>query len=183
LLSREQWDMIKSDKKYTDKKYIFCYFLGSNMQYRDFANKVSKITGYPLIAIQHMDEFIKGDLNFGDITPYDVDPGDFINLISNAEVVLTDSFHGTMFSIYYRIPFYTFNYDVQGSKNSVNSRIDSIMKLLDIVDRRLTGLEDVEECLNKEIDWEKIHSKLDEFKKNSEEYLVNALTDCNLLEN
>lgn len=181
LLSREQWDVIKSDKEYSPDKYIFCYFLGGNMQYRDFANKVSKITGYKLVAIQHMDEFVKGDLKFADIKPYDVGPGDFLNLVANAEMVLTDSFHGTMFSVYYHTPFFTFNFDVQGSKNSVNSRIDSIMKLLDIGDRRLNGTENVSECLKKEIDWEPLQSRLDCFRMESEGYLVNALRDCKLL--
>ena len=183
LLTKEQWDHMKSAKKYTDDKYIFCYFLGANKQYRKFANEVAKLTGYKLIAIQHMDEFVKYDLNFADIKPYDVDPADFVNLVANAEMVLTDSFHGTMFSIYFSIPFFTFNYDVQGSKNSVNSRIDSIMKILDIGDRRFAGTEDVGECLKMDIDWNKIHCKLNDFRKTSESYLVNALRSANLLEN
>lgn len=181
LLTREQWDAIKSKKQYTPDKYIFCYFLGSNMQYREFANKVAAQTGYKLVAIQHMDEFVKGDLDFADVKPYDVDPGDFVNLIANAEMVLTDSFHGTMFSIYYHTTFYIFNFDVQGSKNSVNSRIDSIIKLLDIGDRRLSGTENVEDCLNREIDWVTLQGRVDQFRMESEEYLVNALKDCKLL--
>ena len=181
LLCREQWDVIKSNKKYVSDKYIFCYFLGGNMQYREFANKVAAQTGYKLVAIQHMDEFVKGDLGFADIKPYDVDPGDFVNLVANAEMVLTDSFHGTMFSIYYHIPFFTFNYDVQGSKNSVNSRIDSIMKLLNIGDRRLSGMENVADCLKREINWDALQNRLDSFRAESESYLVNALRDCKLL--
>ncbi len=182
LLNRDQWDEIKTDKVFTTEKYIFCYFLGDNPQYREFANKVAKQTGFKILAIQHMDEFVKSDLTFADIRPYDVDPGDFVNLVANAEMVLTDSFHGTMFSIYYHIPFYTFNYDVQGSKNSVNSRIDSIMKLLQIEDRRFNGTEDVEESLQNKIEWESLQERLDNFRKKSERYLVDALVDSNLIE-
>ena len=151
------------------------------MQYREFANKVAAQTGYKLVAIQHMDEFVKGDLGFADIKPYDVDPGDFVNLVANAEMVLTDSFHGTMFSIYYHIPFFTFNYDIQGSKNSVNSRIDSIMKLLNIGERRLSGTENVADCLKRDINWDELQNRLDSFRAESELYLVNALRDCKLI--
>ena len=99
LLTKEDWDKLKSNRKYLDGKYIFCYFLGSNPLHREFANRVKKEIGYQIVALQHIDEFVKRDLSFGDVTPYDVAPQDFINLLSNAEVVLTDSFHGTMFSI------------------------------------------------------------------------------------
>lgn len=175
LLTKEQWSILKSEKKYTNDKYIFCYFLGSNMNYRRFVKKAAEITSYKIIALQHLDEFVEGDLEFGDITPYDVDPADFINLISNAEIVFSDSFHGTMFSIYYQKKFFTFNYDTQGSRHSVNSRIDSIMKILHIEDRRLNAAEDVKTCLDKEVDWEKIQLRLDEFRKNSLNYLTEAL--------
>lgn len=181
LLSRSDWDKLKSSKKYINGKYIFCYFLGGNMQYRRFADAVSKILGYPIIAIQHMDEFVKGDLNFADVRPYDVDPADFVNLIANAEIVLTDSFHGTMFSIYYHRDFFTFNYDVQGSKNSVNSRIDSIMQLLQIEERRLTGNEDALMCLQKKIDWDALQERLDRFRDESEKYLIDAMKNSGLL--
>lgn len=180
LLTSEQWDQLKSKKQYTEGKYIFCYFLGSNMQYRDFANRMAENSGLPIIAIQHMDEFVKGDLNFADIVPYDVDPSDFINLVANAELVLTDSFHGMMFSVYYRRNFFVFNYD-SGKRASVNSRIDSIMNYLDIDDRRLYGTEDVTDCLERTIDWDKIHSQLDGFRHASEEYLLNALSASGIL--
>lgn len=180
LLVQEQWDELKSKKKYVEGRYIFCYFLGNNIKYREFANRVSKELGLPIVAIQHMDEFVASDLTFADVKPYDVDPADFVSLIANAEIVLTDSFHGTMFSIYYHTRFFTFNYD-EGSKNSVNSRIDSIMKLLDIGDRRLLGVESVKECLEKEIDWVVLKNKLDTFREKSEKYLTEALIETGLL--
>lgn len=180
LLTRDDWNVMKSQKKYTEDKYIFCYFLGANMAYRRFAEKAAELTGCKIIALQHLDEFVKGDITFGDITPYDVDPADFVNLVANAELVLTDSFHGTMFSLYFHKKFFTFNYD-QGSKHSVNSRIDSIMELMQIQDRRLTAQEDVEACLEMEIDWTGIQQRLDAFREKSMDYLVSALKDTGLL--
>ena len=55
LLSKEQWNKIKSNKVYSKEKYIFCYFLGSNRQHRIFAEKIAKELGYKIISIQHMD--------------------------------------------------------------------------------------------------------------------------------
>lgn len=46
-----------------------------------------------------MDEYVPEDEFFGDEAPYDIDPNDFIALISQAAYVCTDSFHCTVFSI------------------------------------------------------------------------------------
>ena len=85
-----------------------------------------------------------------------------------------------MFSIYYEKPFYVFNYD-SGKEGSVNSRINSISKFIDISERRLTGSENVNAYINNKIDWVKIHSQLDSFRKTSEDYLLNALKDSDLI--
>lgn len=181
LLNREQWNEIKSDKIYTDKKYIFCYFLGANPLHREFANKVKELTGYEIIALQHIDEFVKSDLKFGDITPYDVAPQDFISLVSNAEIVLTDSFHGTMFSIYYSKKFFTFSRFKEGKSNSTNSRIASILGLLKLDDRKLVGNENVEECLSRNIAWNAVQSALINFREESYRWILNALKEGDVI--
>ena len=61
---------------------------------------------------------------------FDIDTEDFVNLIRNAEYVLTDSFHGTIFSILNHKKFITFN-RFENGKDSRNSRIDSLCKLLE----------------------------------------------------
>ena len=175
LLTREDWDTLKSDRKYIDGKYIFCYFLGSNPLHRKFANKVKQETGYQIVALQHIDEFVKGDLDFGDVTPYDVGPQDFVNLLSNAEIVLTDSFHGTMFSIYYHKCFFTFNRYAEGKKDSTNSRIASILGMLHLEDRGIQGNENVKNCLSKEVNWDIVQDSLDQFRNKSKTFLTEAL--------
>lgn len=177
LLTRKQWDTLKSSKSYTEDKYIFCYFLGANSIHRKFAEKLKAITGYKILALQHIDEFVKGDLEFGDITPYDVGPQDFVNLLSNAEFVLTDSFHGTMFSIYYEKNFFTFSRYQENKKDSTNSRISSILELMQLDDRRLTGNENVNDCLHKTIDWQSVNAKLESFRNQSYKWLLSALKD------
>ena len=175
LLTCDEWNQVCSDKKYVDGKYIFCYFLGANPAHRAFAEEVRRNTGYKIVALQHLDEFVKGDLKFGDVTPYDVGPQDFVNLLSNAEIVLTDSFHGTMFSIYYHKKFFTFSRFEEEKKESTNSRIVSILSLMGLMDRKLSTSEDVVACLEKTIDWESVQCKLDDFREMSHKWLVDSL--------
>lgn len=177
LLICEDWNRIRSDKKYVDGKYIFCYFLGANPEHRAYAEKVKKQTGYKIVALQHLDEFVKDDLHFGDVTPYDVGPQDFINLLSNAEIILTDSFHGTMFSIYYHKKFFTFSRYSESKKESTNSRIVSILSLMELTDRKLNGTEDVNDCLKRQINWGSVQKRLNDFRAKSQEWLLNSLRE------
>ena len=61
-------------------------------------------------------------------------PIEFLDLINNAKCVLTDSFHGTAFSINLHTPFYVFARDY-GSAHSQNSRVESILKKMNMQDR------------------------------------------------
>lgn len=67
--------------------------------------KFQKETGYPIIQLQHCDEYIKTDENFADFTPYNIGPLEFIQLIRDAEYVFTDSFHGSVFSLLFKKDF------------------------------------------------------------------------------
>ena len=175
LLTSSDWDKLKTEKKYIDGEYIFCYFLGDNKIHREFANKVARKLNCKIVSIQHMDEFVKSDLDFSDLAAYDVGPGDFINLIANSKLVITDSFHGTMFSIYYKKPFYVLNYSKNENSNSVNSRIESIVKTLDISPRRINGDENIDNLNIENVDWDNIYNNLTKLRNNSYEYLLDAL--------
>jgi len=182
LLTREQWDTVRSDRAYTDERYIFCYFLGTNRAHREYAEKLRSMTGYKIVALQHLDELVKSDIDFGDIKPFDVTPGDLVNLIANAELVITDSFHGTMFSIYYHKRFFTFSRFSDTGKNSTNSRIATILGRLGLQARYTDPSEDPGLRLNMDIDWDSVDGRLAAFRAESLEYLSNAVGKYRLAE-
>lgn len=175
LLGAEEWMDIQDNKRFIEDKYIFCYYLGNNKLHREFANRLKKETGYKIVALQHLDEYVKDDEEFGDIKPYNVGPGEFVNLIRNAEYVCTDSFHGTVFSNIYNRKFFTFMRFKANSSMSTNSRITSLLNILGLEDRLISGEEDVLECMNKKIDFNSVNLKIENFKKESLIYLKNAL--------
>ena len=122
-----------------------------------------------------MDEFVKEDLAFGDIVPYDVGPDDFIDLIAEAEIVLTDSFHGTMFSIYFHKAFATFSRFAESKRIGTNSRIASVLYQLGLEDQWINADEDPKEIIGREIDWGNADACLDGFRSSSLAYLRNTL--------
>ena len=166
---------IQKEEPFVKDKYIFCYFLGNNQKHREFAKKIKELTGYKIVALQHLDEYVKEDVGFADIAPYNVGPGEFLNLIRNAEFVCTDSFHGSVFSTLYRKKFFTFMRFKNTSTMSTNSRITSLLKILGLEDRMLSGDEDAKKCINMEIDFDTVLSNLEEFRKDSLEFLKKSL--------
>ena len=158
-------------------KYILCYFLGNNPPHREFAKHLKEATGCKIIALTHLDEFVKSDEGYSDETPYDIDPADFLNLIRNAEYVCTDSFHCSVFSILYKRQFFTFRRYNRNTKQSTNSRLDTLFHMAGIKGRLLTGEENIADCLKIETDFESVHKKLEEIRQKSYEYLLTALKD------
>lgn len=176
LIDRDYWLCLKGEKRFIEEKYIFCYFLGNNPSHRAFANRFKALVGYKLVALQHLDEFVKSDIMFADIKPFNVGPAEFINLIANAEYVLTDSFHGSIFSILFEKIFFTFSRFENLTTNSTNSRIDSLLNMAGIPERNIKSTEDLQKCLEMVIDYEMVHMRVNEFQKNSRDFLNEALT-------
>ena len=176
LLNKKEWEDIQPDKPKIEKNYIFCYFLGKNIEHRKFVERLKEKTGYEIVSINHCDEYVKYSDKFADEIPYDVGPGDFVNLIKNAKYVCTDSFHGTVFALINHIDFFTFErFNEKNSKMSTNSRIYSLLDLVNLKDRLLKGNENIEKVLEQNINFEKVDKKIENFRNNSKEYLKKAL--------
>ena len=171
LTDRKRWDELSGDCPFVSEKYIFCYFIGNNPSQREFAKKLAQKTGCKILAVKHIDEYIKSDDDFGDIDYLEVGPKEFVNFIRYATYVCTDSFHGSCFSIINEKKFMIFNrYDEQ-STTSKNSRIDSLCSSLGLSERRYRGnVLDIE----KEIDYRMVKSKFAKIYSETEKYLDHA---------
>ena len=177
LFTGEEWLSIQKDKPIVEDKYILCYFLGNNPPHREFAKRLREATGCKIIALTHLDEFVKSDEGYADETPYNVDPADFLNLIRNATYVCTDSFHCSVFSMLYKKVFFTFRRYARKTKSSTNSRLDTLFRLAGVSERILEGAEDSQKCLYMEIDYKSVHQNFAKIREESYQYLQKALED------
>ena len=175
LLTAEEWMAIQKKERFIEEPYIFCYFLGSNQFARQCADALRKKTGLKIVALQHLDAYVKKDNGFADIAPYDVDPADFINLIRNAEYICTDSFHGTVFSIINQKQFFSFRRFLENTTMSTNSRLDSILEAVGQKSRIVTSQAAFEAAQNQKIDYSDVSEKLTAFRASSMEFLKKAL--------
>jgi ABC-type multidrug transport system fused ATPase/permease subunit len=93
----------------------------------------------------------------------------FINYISNADYVLTDSFHGTAFSLNFSLQVLS----VPAPK--YNCRLESILRMTGCEHRMFTSVEEALEKAEKPIDYSVVNEKLDAARQASARYLKEAL--------
>ena len=178
LFTGAEWMEIQDEKPFLDEKYIFCYFLGVDCEHRKFAEKIKEQTGFKIVALQHFDEFVEEDISFADEALFNVGPSEFVNLIRNAQFVCTDSFHGTCFSILNHKKFFTFNRFKANNTQSTNTRIDSLLTMLKLENRRIPlncKTDDISQKLQSEIDYKQVDDLLKQDREKSVLYLKSAL--------
>lgn len=180
LLTKQDWENeintslpSSSGRNKLEEGYIFCYFLGTNKDARNAANKLKEITGLKIVCIRHMDEYVESDEFFGDFAPYDVDPNDFVRLISKATYVCTDSFHCSVFSSIFHRQFMTFYRFSETNKTGRNSRIDSLFEELSIPRSHIYS-GDINE-IKTEINWDKVDERVARLRTDSLLFLKQSL--------
>lgn len=176
LFTGAQWLEIQQQEPLTNGKYIFCYLLGDNPSQREFIKRVKEKIGYKIVALQQLDDYIPSDEGFADEAPY-VGPREFLNYIRNAEYVFTDSFHCSVFSILYKKNFFTFSRFAEGAKQSTNTRIDNLLHITGLEERRMTNDKTIEEVVNFKRNFDGVDEKLNALRKSSMDYLYNAFKD------
>lgn len=176
LFTADEWAEFIPQQRFYKDKYLFCYFLGNNPEQREFVKRVKLATGYKIVQLQHCDEYIKSDVGFPDLTPYNVGPAEFVQLIRDAEYVFTDSFHSSVFSLLNHKRFFTFRRYNNDSIVSTNGRLYSLLSLVGQSDRLLRGDEDIKEPLNKVIDYDQVDTKLAELRAFTFDYIKQALS-------
>lgn len=174
LLTRDEWEEeIKESKVINSDPYIFCYIISDNSEARAKAKELAAKKGLKIVSVRHMEQYRNEDESFGDISPYDMDPNDFVNYIKNASYVCTDSFHCTVFSIIFHKKFMTFYRTQNMSGNSKNSRIDSLIAILG-VDKDHIYQGNIEK-IDTETDWRLVDENLEKLRTESILFLKNAL--------
>lgn len=185
LLTSEEWltalseneksrGKVREGEPYAiNKPYILTYILGDRKDVREQIKKLRKQSELTVVNLPHVDNYHAMDNDLGDINLYDVDPFDFIRLIRDAEYVVTDSFHGSVFSILMHKKFVTFYRKPSSEKGNTNSRIDSLFNLFGLSDRLFNG--NIFAQIQKYIDYDFVDEKVDDLRTKSLSFLQKGL--------
>lgn len=88
----------------------------------------------------------------------------------DAEFIVTDSFHGAVFSILFQKPFI-----VIGNKRRGLARMESLLSMFGLEDRLITNINRLEETYHQKIDYRHSNSLLDKYRKKSMLFLHSNL--------
>lgn len=104
-----------------------------------------------------------------------ISPLDWLSQLRHANYVLTNSFHGLVFSLVFERPFMVVA--VEGAGESMNGRFRTLLKSVCLEERLLTSLDvqRVDTLYSQPIDWPKVRYALDSMRDASAEFLLGAL--------
>ena len=184
MIEAERWAGLANCSRYSmPDPYLFCYFLGDSEEHRNYARRIAEKMGLKIVSFPHLKQYNPADAKFADYNIVDASPCDFLKLIQNAEIVCTDSFHGTVFSILFERQFYVFERFRNETKESTNSRIYSLLDSFELKKQLITSFEDIHENVKEKIDFAEINKILKAYQEKSFKYLDDAVGHGRRLKN
>lgn len=103
LLDPCEWDSVLPDEPVEREPYVFFYMLERSPALLESARALASSTGVRVVYVAERDLKIDGAVN-----RYGCGPSEFLDLVKGSQAVLTNSFHATVFSILYGVPFHAF---------------------------------------------------------------------------
>ena len=169
LLQPNAWESYMNQvTQLKSKKYIICYFLGDENNYLKNVIELSKTLNAPYFLIPATQK----QKNKPHVLQDPIGPAEFVYLIKNASYVCTDSFHGLAFAINFSVPFSIYRRFKDSDPKSQNSRIYSLLQVLNLNDR----LE--KNAFRQSIDYASVQTKLNQLRRNSLSYLEESIKDA-----
>lgn len=167
LLGKKYWNSISVKPNYTD--YILLFTLSFNKEITEYAINLSKESNKVLICI-NTDQL--DDNRY--VHRSDCTPEEWLGFIQNADMLLTDSFHCTLFSILLG----TKNFHTYISPwNTRGSRITDLLKTFHVMDHLLAKElnESYKILSDKKIDYLFVESVIESESQRAKDYLLNNI--------
>lgn len=149
LLNAEDYMNLCPDRK-NSRGSLFCYVLDKTPQKQAIIRRIACETGkqpFESMPLLPPDTYnLYGNIDKCVFPPVE----DWLSAFNEADMVVTDSFHGTVFSIIFNKPFY-----VIGNEGRGMARFQSLLSLFGLEDRLITS-DNVN--ISGEISWEKVNN-------------------------
>ncbi len=171
LLTRSDWEAMSALRDPSlPKRYILCYCISKPDVLIPYLHALMRHTGLPVVQLCG----IRTPVVKGARTVLSAGPAEFLSLFRDAEAVVTNSFHGTVFSLQFEKPFYT----AVAPKELAAPERSRIMSLLDRcgLKKRVAGLSEAA-AAGDAIDWAGVEQRLARERGASLAYLKAALED------
>ena len=167
LLSRQEWTQFER-RIQLPSKYIFCYLMSDNPNILPTIEWLRTTIGQniPVVLFKTCSEKLhinncKNYSHFG--------PAEFLYCLRNADYVVTNSFHGTAFSIIMETDFWTIKNKKAGLDNS---RMDTLLDTFNLSSRHLL---DINKICDSKVDFQSVSEILDTVRESSKNRLLESI--------
>lgn len=168
LLSIDKWKELMVSSV-SNEDYLLVYDFEGNKDIKLFSKEYARRNKLKIYAITDTYPLPYADKNF-----MKAGPKEFVSMIYNCKAFISNSFHGTAFSIMFNKPVFVFN----RHRHKVNSRMESLMTLFDLKDCILDTAKKKENAYNYQFDYNKINNIRQRELTKSKAYLDNLLNKC-----
>ena len=167
LLNKEDWISFSDlDNTATPiEDYILIYAVGDSNFVLEIARKLSDKYGLPIYCISSTQKDLPYVSKKIMATPFG-----FLKLFRNAKYIITNSFHGTAFSIIYEKEFWSC------STNIANCRLKSLLRIAGL-EKRLLLKDYVQDVFDNRIDYSQTKSNIEKAVMDSKKYLQSFLSN------
>lgn len=169
LLSKKDYEeVVNVESSSSSKAKLLLFNLSNNDFKNQVSHKIAELLNADVVDFNlpvYTDYFLSEVYHFKGIETW-------LEAFATTDFVLTDSFHGTAFAINFNKPFIAF-----GSKERGQARFLSLLKMFGLENRLVDNLEDAIRVCNEPIDWNDVNTRLAQYRKDSLDYLKNALAD------
>jgi len=174
LLDKKSWhsflDKHSSPPHY--ENYIFFYGIPFSNKTYPVLEQISKKLGLNVVMIDAKSWIVNYCAFRGFLLEKHCSPLDYLSLIKNASMIITTSYHGTIFSTIFEKNFWTLTFQ---ETNVEDDRIPTLLDQLGLEDRFI-NLEDVNNIdLTKVVDYSNYSHRLKPFLSKSEEFIAKIL--------
>lgn len=160
LLKKEDWMSLFADREKPKSPYILVYSLKVDEEMVKYARKLSEEKGLPVIFFD-----LRKRYGNNSISKFTADPIDFIYYLYHADYVVTNSFHGTVFSVIFEKKFVCV--PMQGT----SSRMIDLLNTIDLNSRLIND----DFMMEQDIDYRNAKLVIQQKREESLELLRNAI--------
>ncbi|MDG1701932.1 MAG: polysaccharide pyruvyl transferase family protein [Opitutae bacterium] len=131
------------------KKQLFAYILDQTEEKREFIDSVANTLNLEVYYFLPLKEHAQSKETYSYEKECTVE--NFLSGFRDSTFVITDSFHGTLFSLIFNVHFLSFGNEERGS-----TRFENILKKVKLLNRLISPVEDIGQC-NDQINWDDVN--------------------------
>lgn len=168
-LDSKKWREFASERSAKiDHNFILCFFLGKVPQ--NVRDTIDVYASQKKLVVYNISDY--------NCAYYGADPRELVDLIDKSELVFTDSFHITAFSINLNKKFWVFDrVDNSAKANHINSRIKTLTNLFKLQERYIESNVSLD-FIEKDCDFEKANAVLDFERAKFYDYICDVLNEA-----